>query len=233
MNPLLERVVQNLESFFGAATLRDLAFRGLIEAGVVDGRGGLAGNADQKLLVLVDEPCRLGVAEEQSANHLSGSGDDRHGEIAPHRQMSFGHPVVGIVLPVTRVFADVVGADDAGALEGRLEHRRVARHRELVEMLPRHAREGVEHVALALVVDDVVEEGAELGVHDLRAGVGGDLHDLVHIELGRQRRARAVQTRRASGDSARIAFSVSCCSVTSWPWMKMPVVAPSSATIGW
>ena len=55
MNPLLERVVQSLERFFGAPTLRDLPLRGLKEAGVVDGGRGLAGDADQKLLVLVDE----------------------------------------------------------------------------------------------------------------------------------------------------------------------------------
>ena len=70
MNPLFERVVQNQEGFFRAATLGDLAFRGLIKARIVDGCRGLAGNADQKLLVLVDELCRLGVSEEQSANSL-------------------------------------------------------------------------------------------------------------------------------------------------------------------
>jgi hypothetical protein len=107
--------------------------------------------------------------------------------------MSFGHAVMGIILPVTRVFADIIGADDAGALESRFEDGCVARHGRFIEVVPRHARDGVEHVALALVIDDVVEKGAELSIHDLRAGVGGDLHDLVHIEFGRQRCPRAVQ----------------------------------------
>src|SRR5258708_39139001 len=108
--------------------------------------------------------------------------------------MSFGHAVMGLVLSVTRVFANVIRADDAGALESRFEHGGVARHGKLVEVLPRHARESVQHVALTLVVDDVVEEGAELGVHDLSAGVGGYLHDLVAIKLSGQRCARAVPT---------------------------------------
>ena len=192
-NPLLERVVQNLQRFFGPAALRHLALRRLVQTGVVDGRGGLAGNANQKLLVLLDKLARLVVPEEKSADHPAGSRGDRHGEIAPHRQMSFRHPVMGIALAVTGVFADVIGADDASAPEGRLEHSRVAGHGKLVEVLPRHAREGVEHVALAPVVDHVVEEGAELSFHDLGAGVGHDLHDLVHVELGRKRCARAVQ----------------------------------------
>ena len=176
---------------------------------------------------------RLAMPEEKAANHLTRAGCDRHSEIAPHRQMSFRHAVVGFVLPVARIFEDVIGADDAGPFESRLEHGRIAGHRKFVEVLPRHAREGVEHVALALVVDDVVEESAELSFHDLSAGVGGDLHDLVHVKFGRERSTGAVQYVELTG-FARIAFSVSCCSVTSWPWMKMPLVAaPSSATIGW
>ena len=211
MNPLLERVVQNPEGFFGAATLGDLAFRGLIEAGVVDGCGRLAGNADQKLLVLVDELSGLFVPEEKSANHLSRSRGDWHGQIAPHRQMSFRHAVMGLVFPVTRVFANVIGADDAGTLESRFEQSCVARHGKLVEVLPRHAGESVQHVALTLVVDDVVEEGAELSVHDLSAGVGGDLHDLVHIKLERPAlrpcgsKRRASETRRGSPSPSRAA----------------------------
>ena len=60
-------------------------------------------------------------------------------------------------------------------------------------MLPRHAGDGVEHVALTLFVDDVVEEGAKLSLNDFGAGVGGDLYDLVDVKFSRQRRARAVQ----------------------------------------
>jgi hypothetical protein len=64
---------------------------------------------------------------------------------------------------------------------------------------PRRTRKGVEHVALPLFVDHVVEEGAKLGVHDLSAGVGGDLHDLVHVKFSCERRARAVQYVKLTG----------------------------------
>jgi hypothetical protein len=70
-NPLLERVVQNPKSFFSAATFRDLAFRRLIQAAVVDGGGGLAGDADNKLLVLIDELSRLAMPKEKRADHFS------------------------------------------------------------------------------------------------------------------------------------------------------------------
>src|ERR1700722_503234 len=107
--------------------------------------------------------------------------------------MSFGHAVIRIVLSITRVFEDIIGADEASPLKGRLEHGRIAWHGKFIEALPRHAGEGIEHVALALIVEDVVEESAELGVHDLSAGVSGNLHDLVYIKLGGQRSAHAVK----------------------------------------
>ena len=46
--------------------------------------------------------------------------------------------------------------------ERRIEHRRVARQAELLERLARRARERVEQEGLAVLVDDVVEERAEL-----------------------------------------------------------------------
>ena len=156
----------------------------------------------QKLLMLLDKLSRLAVPEEEPADRLSGPGGDRHSEIAPHRQMSFGRAVKGIVLSVTRVFADVIGADDARPLQGRLEHGRFSRHRKLVELLSRHARKGIKHVALALVVDDVVKERAEFSAHELGAGVSRNLYDLVHIKLGGQSGARAVQHIELAGFGA-------------------------------
>ena len=52
------------------------------------------------------------------------------------------------------------------------EHRGVARHREAREGLARHAGERVERVALAGLVDHVVEERAEGGAGQLGRGVG-------------------------------------------------------------
>ena len=67
------------------------------------------------------------------------------------------------------------------------EDRGVARHREPLERLARHAGQRVEHVRLAGVVEHVVEEGAELRADELGRLVGDVLHDVLEPALGHQR----------------------------------------------
>src|SRR5215510_12673558 len=95
------------------------------------------------------------------ASSLAGARDHRHRQVADDREMPLRQPKMGCVLAVARVLADVVGTDDAGAAEGRLEQLRVARHGELGELLARRARYGVERVAFAILVEHLVEERAE------------------------------------------------------------------------
>ena len=81
----------------------------------------------------------------------------------------------------------------AGAAEGRLEDRGVARHRKFREGLARRAGERVERVGFALLVDHIVEERAERRAAQLDAGIGDDLDQPLEVEFGRDRGAGAVE----------------------------------------
>ncbi len=160
---LLQRLVEMMEILLDALARRDLVLAGLIEARVVDRHRGLRGDAGGQALGAFAEDAALGMAEEQPAEDLARACGHRHGKVAAHRQVARRHAMMRRRLSVARVGADIVGAHDPGAAEGRLEDRGVARYRKAGERVARHAGEGVEHIALALPVVRVVEERAELG----------------------------------------------------------------------
>src|SRR5436309_14305858 len=97
--------------------------------------------------------------------------------------MTVEQPVMGRTLAVARVLADVVGAQDAGSAEGRLEHRGIAWHGEVGELFARHPGHRIERIALSMLVGDVVEERAELRARKLGRGVGHGLYDAFKIEF--------------------------------------------------
>ena len=66
----------------------------LVEPRVVDRRGDLGGQPQHDLLFTGREHARVGMTEEQAAQHLSRPRDDRHGQVAADRQMSGRHAVV-------------------------------------------------------------------------------------------------------------------------------------------
>jgi hypothetical protein len=91
-----------------------------------------------------------GVPKNKAADDLAGARDDRHGEVAAHRQVALRLPWCGPHLAVARIDGDVVDATGPLAVEGRLEDRRGARHAEALERLARRARERIELVDLAV-----------------------------------------------------------------------------------
>src|SRR5689334_16906448 len=97
--------------------------------------------------------------------------------------MTRWHAVVWIAVTVAGVFLHLVDADAGFASECRAEELGGPRHREARERLPRHSRQGVEHVGLALSVDHVVEERAELGTGQLGRRIGHGLDELLLVEL--------------------------------------------------
>ncbi len=178
----------------------DLLFEGLVEAlggleqaGVVDADGGLGGEALQQALSPLGEHPDALVAEEQPADHLARARDYRRRQVALHRQMALGVSVVGRVLAEARVLRDVVRADDALAAEGRAEHLGVARHGEVGEGRLVDARQDVERVAFAAIVDHVVEERAEVGAGQLDPGVDHRLDQAIEVEFGRHPHGGGVQ----------------------------------------
>ena len=133
------------------------------------------------------------MAKEKAAEHFARTGDDRNGEIAAHRQMAFGHAMIGRALAIARIAQNIVGAHRPAAAERRFEDRGVARHRKFLEGAARRARERVERVGFAAFLDDVVEEGAELRVAQLDAGIGDQLNQPFKIMFGRDRDAGTVE----------------------------------------
>src|SRR3954452_17734837 len=86
-------------------------------------------------------------------------------------------------LSVARGSRDVVAPDDPFAIKGRRKDRRIAGHGEFGERFARNARKRVQHVRLAFLVDDVVEERSELRARGLGSGVGYGLYDALEIEF--------------------------------------------------
>ena len=87
------------------------------------------------------EDARVGMAEEQPADHLAGARHHRHGQVAAHRQVTGRHPVVRSALAVARVGRHVVDPHRPFAAEGRLEQRRHARLTESRKRIARSPRE--------------------------------------------------------------------------------------------
>ena len=171
------------------------------------------GDAADDQLVAMREHAGRGMAEEQAAVHLAVARDDRHGEIAAHRQMALGHAVIRRGLAVVRMGQHVVDPHGAFAAERRAEQRRRTRHREVRERLARRARQRVQHERVAVGLLDVVEERAELRAGQLDRRVGDCLHHALQVEVARQRHAGPVQDlpllapRRAGGLRSTIARS--------------------------
>ncbi len=168
--------------------LGDLALSRLVEPGVVDGDGGLSGDAGHEALDVFGKDARAFVPEEEPAVDLPRARDHGNGEVAPDGQVPRRHPGVGGVLPVPRVGRDVVRADDSLAPEGGTEDAGHPRHGEALERLAGRSGQRVERVRLPGLVVDVVEEGPELGRSQFRCGVGRSLHEGAEVELARERR---------------------------------------------
>ena len=155
----------------------------------------------------------------------AGRAQHRDGEVAAHGQVPRRHPVVRRVLAEPRVPRDVGAADGAVAVEGRREHRGVARHREPGERLARHARNRVQRVRLAELVDQVVEERAELR----RRSPWWPRRS----RPARSGRCRAGRSARGPSSAARRPPRLRCAAAARWPpgsrwpprWRRRPAAA--------
>ncbi len=165
----------------------------LVKPRHVHRRGRVRRDAKNDLLVARREDARFGMSEKKASDDFARAGGDGHRQVTDHREMAGRHAVMRRVFSEARILADVIGADDAFAVEGGCEDLGRARHRKSVEGFAWHAREGVEHVGIAFFIDQIVEKGAELSAGDLSAGIGDDLHDLGKIEFGGERRGHFVQ----------------------------------------
>ena len=168
------------------------ALNRLVKPRIVDADRCLRRKADHQPLMAFGELRPFGMSEEQPAYHFAGAADHRHREIASHREMALWHPVVRWAFPVPFVLGDVVRPDRALAAEGRVKYRRVPRHSEM-ELRRLGAGQGEQHVALALVAQHIVEEGAELSAGQLHSGIGYHLDHPLQVQLAGERSSSSVQ----------------------------------------
>ena len=164
----------------------DLVLGGAIEPRVVDGDGGVRGDAFREHLMLGGEAAGLRMAEEQSAHHLARARHHGYREIGAHRRTA---------LAVARVLGDVVEADNRLAREGRREHFRVARHLEGRGPFLRRAGYG----AFARRVPVVVEKRTEGRAGEFGCRVGHDLDRALQVQLGSDLLAHPEQDLEPSG----------------------------------
>ncbi len=174
------------------AELGFIGFEFAMQAGVFHGNGALRGDGSDDFFSLLVEYTGRGMAEEQSAEDFSRACHDRDGEITVNGKMPFRHAVVWFIVAVTRVFGDVIAADDSRAVESNLEDGGVTRHGKFVKVFARDAGQGVKHVGFTLIGRCVVEEGAELGAGEFGGGVGNELDEGVRVGLGGHRFAEFI-----------------------------------------
>ncbi len=188
------RVHRDLQPRLRLPALLELGARLLEQPGVVHRHRGPRGEAGDELLVLGGEAPDVRVSEEEPAQHRAVARNDRDRQVAAHGEVSLRHAAVRLHLAVAGILRDVVAPHHTLAVERRPEYGRVARHGKARERLTRHARQGVEHVRLAVLVEHVVEEGAELRTAHRRGLVGDDLHDALEVALAREGSPEPVET---------------------------------------
>ncbi len=137
------------------------ALGGRVQAGVVDGDGGLGRDAADDAFGALGKHVRFRMAEVQAAHHFAGTGDDGHGQVAAHEQGG-----VRRRQHVARIAQQVVAAHRAFAARAQAEQGAGPGPAEVGELGRCAARQGVQHVGRAFAVAAVVVEGAEAGAAD-------------------------------------------------------------------
>jgi hypothetical protein len=112
-----QELVLELAGALGLGARQPLRF---VEPRIVDGHGGLRGDAADDALGALGEAARLRVAEHQAADHGAGAQRHRHRQVA-HRRVAGRHAVVGRVLAVARILQHVVAAHHAFAAHAGAE----------------------------------------------------------------------------------------------------------------
>ncbi len=152
----------------------------------------MPGDPGHDLFMFGGEATRQMMAEEEPALNLSALRYDGHREVTGNGQVPRRHALVRDIMPIAGILLDIVGPHDPLPHEGGREDRRVARHREACKRFPRNAGEAVEHVALTILVDQIIEEGAKFRAGEFDGGISDGLDDMVEVRLGRDCCADAV-----------------------------------------
>src|SRR3977135_3952502 len=111
--------------------------------------------------------------------------------------MTFGHALTRRVVPVSRILSDVVGPDNALAVEGWGKQRSLPRQGKFREGFHRRARQRVEHVALSTLGRYIVEKCAKLRAAQFDTRIGDNLHQAMQVILKSKGRTDAIENRKA------------------------------------
>src|SRR6185312_6469056 len=107
--------------------------------------------------------------------------------------MALGHTLSWCITPVAGVLGYVIRPHNPFALERRGENIGIAWHRKFRERFDGRSRQGIEHIALALFVEHVIEKRAEFRTGKFDAGVRHDLHKTMDVGLCGYCRASAIK----------------------------------------
>src|SRR6476659_5716523 len=143
---LLEVAVQLLELFFRILPSGHFTKTGLVETCVIDRYRSLCGQSQEEPLGARAEHGRLSMSEEQTAEHLSATRQNRDSEIAAHGKMARRHSPIWLHLAVARVREYVGRADGTSTSKRRLKDLRVAGHGKLGESFSRRAGKRAEGI---------------------------------------------------------------------------------------
>jgi len=159
----------------------NLALSCLGEAYIIDCNGSFRRKAGKAALRTLRENADFGVAKEKTADDLSVARNHRDCEITSHRQMSFRHSLAWRVLAVAGILRDIRRPNNTRSAKRWCEYLGIARHWKLRKRIDRRTGKRVEHVALAGIVDDVVEESPEFGARKLDTRIGDYLNQALQI----------------------------------------------------
>src|SRR3569623_2850542 len=118
------------------------------------------------------------MAKKQPTQNFSGARHDRHSKVTANRQMPFRHSLAQTIITETRVARDIIRPNDTFSFKGGSEDLSIARHWKLGKRFKWSAGKGVERVARALFIDQIVKECTELRSRELDPCVCHDLNEL-------------------------------------------------------
>src|SRR5262249_34012432 len=130
---------------------------------------------------------------EQASQDFSTLRFDRGCEVAPDGEMAQRHATIGLVLYEARTLTNRRRWHHTVAPKGRSEDLRISRLRKFGECFRRGARQCVEGIGLASLIEHIVKERSEGRSRKLGCGVSHHLHDAFKINLGSNRVSDSVQ----------------------------------------
>ncbi|CAN5420767.1 hypothetical protein BH09PSE6_BH09PSE6_14380 [soil metagenome] len=189
---LFERLVEQAQLRFGLDPLAQLALRRCQQPRIVDRDRRMRRDAGHQLFGMQREVGAFLVAEHDAAEHVAAARDHRHRQVAAHRPLAVVEIEAADLGGAARIAGQVVAAHDQLVVEGLGEQAATRRDQQLGHHRRCVTRHGIDPLGVAVLVDGVVEEAAELCARERNAGLEDLVDDHRQVVLRSQRDRRAV-----------------------------------------